>query len=77
MAKPKKAKKNLTPAQKKFRDISAACRTEVVGDAKLGKTLFKKIGACVKDKYKGGKSKPIAAKMAAKKAKKAVKRPKK
>jgi hypothetical protein len=66
MAKPKKAKKQLTPAQKKFSDISAACRTEVVGDKKLGKSLFKKIGACVREKYAGKSS----AKKSARKGKK-------
>ena len=72
MSKAKKSAKALTPAQKKFRDISAACRTEVVGDAKLAKGLFKKIGACVKDKYAGKATKAHKpkAKKAAKKAKK-------
>lgn len=67
MSKPKKAKKQLTPAQKKFSDISAACRTEVVGDKKLGKELFKKIGACVKEKYAGKKT---SAKKSARKGRK-------
>ena len=84
MPKPKKAKsksgKILTPAQKKFRDISAACRAEVVGDAKLGKSLFKKVGACVRDKFAGKDTSKYAPKgRAAKKAalKKAAKRGKK